>query len=176
MFSLAVTFSSAAVFAFLGIVFSFLANANYMFIFLSARMNSKTASGKAVAAIDARMGEVYIGVYERDSRGFPVLLGEERVLAPEKALAAVRELIGDDEIPAVIGTGFGAYPEMVGALNGVRTGESLPWADSLVRLALRDWELSLAQPPEEVLPVYIRDQVTWKKISDQERERQSRKV
>lgn len=135
-----------------------------------------TASGKAVAAIDARMGEVYIGVYERDSRGFPVLLGEERVLAPEKALAAVRELIGDDEVPAVIGTGFGAYPEMVGALNGVRTGESLPWADSLVRLALRDWELSLAQPPEEVLPVYIRDQVTWKKISDQERERQSRKV
>ena len=65
---------------------------------------------------------------------------------------------------------------MVGALNGVRTGESLPWADSLVRLALRDWELSLARPPEEVLPVYIRDQVTWKKISDQERERQSRKV
>ena len=48
MFSLAVTFSSAAVFAFLGIVFSFLANANYMFIFLSARMNIKTVSGKAV--------------------------------------------------------------------------------------------------------------------------------
>ncbi|WP_274968350.1 tRNA (adenosine(37)-N6)-threonylcarbamoyltransferase complex dimerization subunit type 1 TsaB [Succinimonas amylolytica] len=136
---------------------------------------NRTASGKAVAAIDARMGEVYIGVYERDSRGFPSLLGEEQVLSPEKALDYVRELI-NNEAPAIIGTGFGTYPVLGAALNGIRTDESLPWADSLVRLALRDWELSRARPPEEVLPVYIRDQVTWKKISEQEQERQSRKM
>ena len=134
----------------------------------------ETGLNEAVASIDARMGEVYLGVFRMDPDGFPELLGEERVLAPEIAASYAKELLSGNQ-PALTGTGFAAYPRIGEALNGIPAAENLPWADTLARLALRDYERGLARAPGEILPVYIRDQVTWKKVAEQELERQQRR-
>ena len=47
---------------------------------------------------------------------------------------------------------------------GVVSKNNLPMAKSVVNLALNSSE---RLEPEELLPLYVRDTVTWKKVSEQ---------
>lgn len=108
-----------------------------------------------VAAIDARMGEVYFGEYQAVD-GLMLLLGEEVVTAPE----ALQPITAAHWLG--VGTGWAAYGE---SLRG-RLGEpqaaipALPRALDCLPLAATAWARGEAVSAEDALPVYLRDKVT----------------
>ncbi len=117
-------------------------------------------SGIAVA-FDARMGEVYWGCFECRA-GLPVLLGEEQVCPP----ANVTLPPGLDDWYGV-GQGWQYRSGMPSALSGqVETvDEALVLRASWVaQLAAIGFRQGRAVPAEQAQPVYIRDQVAWKKL------------
>ncbi|WP_341581433.1 tRNA (adenosine(37)-N6)-threonylcarbamoyltransferase complex dimerization subunit type 1 TsaB [Marinobacter metalliresistant] len=117
-------------------------------------------SGIAVA-FDARMGEVYWGCFECRA-GIPVLLGEEQVCLPsDVALPS-----GPDHWYGV-GQGWQYRSGMPSAITGqVETiDEALVLRASWVaRLAAIGYRQGKAVPAEQAQPVYIRDEVAWKKL------------
>ena len=119
----------------------------------------------ALAAIDARMGEIYVG-------GFALLDGVmtstdvERVLTPAEWLADT-ELDSVTALPqwAVgVGSGLITYPEL--GTRVARLCASLPYPDAqdLFPQALQLWQQGLGVTAAEALPVYLRDKVTWQKL------------
>jgi tRNA threonylcarbamoyladenosine biosynthesis protein TsaB len=107
-----------------------------------------------IAALDARMGEVYVGAF-RSEAALPVALDVERVAAPESVTVpeAGTEWVG-------VGTGFGAYPQLLEGLCRLRDGERLPDAQDILPLARDMLARGGAVGPEAALPVYLRDRVT----------------
>ncbi|VFS01250.1 metal-dependent protease-like protein, putative molecular chaperone [Salmonella enterica subsp. enterica serovar Typhimurium] len=69
----------------------------------------KTGATRVLAAIDARMGEVYWAEYQRDAQG--VWQGEETeaVLKPERVGERLKQLSGEW---ATVGTGWSAWPDL----------------------------------------------------------------
>ncbi len=115
---------------------------------------------EAVAcALDARMGEVYWAAYRRDEAGLAALDGAEQVLPPGR----VPRL----EDPAGWhGAGSGwracgdALIERLGAAPGSIDPEALPDAATIARLAVVAFGRGECVPPEQALPVYLRNRVT----------------
>lgn len=109
-----------------------------------------------LAAIDARMGEVYAAAFARDGEGLRAL-DRERVAAP-----------GAVELPPGgpwhgIGTGFAAVDGVLAARLGTRLASvdaaALPRAADLARLAALDLAAGGGVAPELVEPAYLRDNV-----------------
>jgi tRNA threonylcarbamoyladenosine biosynthesis protein TsaB len=118
-------------------------------------------SDKALVAIDARMDEVYWGAYQRNSTGEMVLCGEECVVPPEEIPLPE----GDGWVG--VGTGWGSYNTILikrcgGQLTGWN-GESLPHAADVARLGIAGFNAGEVTSAEQAIPVYLRDQVAWKK-------------
>lgn len=114
-----------------------------------------------LAAIDARMDEVYWGWFHAGADGLVQAVGGEAVSPPEQVVmaagaAAPRSVVG-------VGTGFG-YGERLapGAFQQVDAA-ALPRARDLLALALPAWQRGEAVAAEEAVPVYLRDQVAWGK-------------
>lgn len=116
---------------------------------------------KVLAAMDARMNEVYWAACVRDGDGLMCLAGEERVCAP----ADVPRPDGDGWFG--VGDGWDAH----GVVLRERVGSALVAADAgryphardvaLLGLAMaRDGGLL---PPELALPVYLRDRVALRR-------------
>lgn len=113
-----------------------------------------TQQERVLAALDARMGEVYAAAYERVG-------GEWRtVFAPC--------LCKPDAVPALpnglwngVGSGFAAYGEILNKRFATQIAvvdtTSFPHAREIARLALS--RLHEACPAEQALPLYIRDKV-----------------
>jgi len=113
---------------------------------------------QCLAALDARMGEVYWGCYRLDEGGLMRLAGEEVVTTPE------RIVLPPDGGWQGAGSGWERYSETL----RLRLGTRLTFADpdalcesqDLATLAAADLAAGHAVPPEQALPVYLRDQVT----------------
>ena len=110
-----------------------------------------------LAVIDARMGEVYAACYRRDAVGGLLALDEERVCAP----AAL--VLPQAEAWNVVGSGWATYADVLrghltGALKQV-DGHCYPQARHVAALAVREYRAGRAVPPEQALPVYLRDKV-----------------
>lgn len=122
---------------------------------------------QVLAAIDARMGEVYWGQYQRQNDG--VWLGEntEAVFTPERAQQNVMALAGEW---ASVGTGWGTYPDMAAAtpITLVDGQITLPQAEDMLPLALVDFALGKMTAVENAQPTYLRNEVTWKKLPGRE--------
>jgi tRNA threonylcarbamoyladenosine biosynthesis protein TsaB len=113
-----------------------------------------------LAAIDARMHEVYWGCYVRDDDGYARLLGDEQVGKPERI-----------EVPSEsdwfgVGSGWGVYGKDLAArlgpaLNGY-DGDLLPKAAYVATLAEAAYQKGVSVPAEQAQPVYLRDQVAEK--------------
>lgn len=137
-----------------------------------------TVSERGVlAAIDARMGEVYWGAYvaTADSTiGLGVRqLGSELVLAPEMVtLPAEVASAAIDWREA--GSGWQAWGEALRqGLQGQLAGrlldggaERLPRAGEVVRLGAVGLVAGAAVPAEQALPVYLRNEVAWTRPGD----------
>lgn len=123
----------------------------------------KTGATRVLVAIDARMGEVYWAEYQRDEQG--VWRGEESeaVLKPQAVNARLMALSGEW---ATAGTGWQAWPEMAqgSGITLVDGGITLPAAEDMLPLALRAFEQQETVPVEQAEPVYLRNEVAWKKL------------
>ena len=121
------------------------------------------------AAIDARMNEVYFSQVKREKvrseleeffQWNPVI--EEQVCQPEKVLEQLSDLTAYR-----VGTGWGAYPQF--KENGLEGSDIiLPSAQYMLELALTDYAQNKVISALEIEPVYLRNEVTWKKLPGRE--------
>ena len=117
--------------------------------------DADAAPGDTVlAAIDARMGEVYLATFERCADGVRAL-DAERVIAPQHVAPETR-VIG-------VGTGFAAEHNALQAALGpslLRVDASaLPHAAAVARLASLAYTRGETLAPERLEPAYLRDKV-----------------
>jgi tRNA threonylcarbamoyladenosine biosynthesis protein TsaB len=115
-----------------------------------------------VAALDARMDEIYVASY-RIENGLPVMELREQVAAPSTFAV-------DAEGYLAVGSGwryFEAMPESVKRAVQLSTETYYPSSKSMLVLALDAWAQGKGVSPELALPVYLRDQVAWKKKDQQ---------
>ena len=118
-----------------------------------------SAFNVAFTAMDARMGEIFWGVYQRNAQGFAELIGKEAV-----TLAA--EVDFPDLIGTGIGSGWGVYGEelrlrLAGLVSTCQI-DNLPRAGAVARLGAQGFKLGLAVDVELAMPVYLRDKVAKK--------------
>ncbi|UXY12942.1 tRNA (adenosine(37)-N6)-threonylcarbamoyltransferase complex dimerization subunit type 1 TsaB [Kosakonia sp. ML.JS2a] len=127
----------------------------------------KTGATRVLAAIDARMGEVYWAEYQRDEQG--VWQGEESeaVLNPQAVMARLQQLDGQW---ATVGTGWAAWPEMAStcALSLIEGETTLPAAEDMLPIARRLFTEQHTVAVEHAEPVYLRNEVAWKKLPGRE--------
>jgi tRNA threonylcarbamoyladenosine biosynthesis protein TsaB len=118
---------------------------------------------RVLAALDARMNEVYWGQYTVQN-GLVQLQGEEQVCAAEHT--PLPETAGW----FAVGHGWSAYAETLqarfsGKLEGENT-ELLPAAEFMLPLAVAAWQRGEAVAPELAQPVYLRNKIA---LTTQER-------
>ena len=121
------------------------------------------------AAIDARMNEVYFSQVKREKvrselgeffQWNPVI--EEQVCQPEKVLEQLSDLSAYR-----VGTGWAAYPQFKD--SGLEGSDIiLPSAQYMLELALTDYAQNKIISALEIEPVYLRNEVTWKKLPGRE--------
>jgi tRNA threonylcarbamoyladenosine biosynthesis protein TsaB len=114
------------------------------------------SEGDAIAAIDARMGEVYLGAFRR--------VGEDvQALAPETVVKPADATIPEGAGWHGIGTGFaaadGALRTRLQAQLGTFDAAGLPHAADVARLAALAYARGEALAPERVGPAYLRNHV-----------------
>ena len=126
-----------------------------------------TGATRVLAAIDARMGEVYWAEYTRDENG--VWHGEETeaVLKPEAVTGRLKQLSGEW---ATVGTGWPAWPEMAKdtGLTLVDGNMLLPAAEDMLPMAGQLLAAGKTVAVEHAEPVYLRNTVAWKKLPGRE--------
>ncbi len=110
------------------------------------------------AAIDARMGEIYWALYEKNQSGIVQLQAREKVTSPNRV-----DVVVDKEVYGV-GTGWGTYQRILKTrfkdrLIGLDP-EHYPLAKNMLPLATAAFENGDLLPAEKALPVYLRDKVT----------------
>lgn len=123
-----------------------------------------TGATRVLAAIDARMGEVYWAEYQRDEQGEWQGAESEAVLKPEAAQARIAQLSGEW---ATVGTGWQAYPQLLAGTTGAQlltTTVTLPAAEDMLPLALSARQRGDSVAVENAEPVYLRNEVAWKKL------------
>ena len=116
---------------------------------------------RILAAFDARMQQVYWGAYVRNAEGYVELQGTEVVVAP----SAVPLPTNHDWVGA--GSGWDQYHTV---LNTRLANQATAWrpqrhphAADLVRLAEQAVSRGNTMPPDQAVPVYIRDDVATTK-------------
>lgn len=128
------------------------------------RQNGAT---RVLTAIDARMGEVYWAEYQRHADGSWQGEETEAVLKPEAVAERLRQLEGRW---ATVGTGWQAWPEMGRdcGLELVDGGVLLPAAQDMLPLARQRVAQQRTVAAEKAEPVYLRNEVAWKKLPGRE--------
>ncbi len=115
-----------------------------------------------IAAIDARMGEIYYGQFSTVS-GRAIPLCEERIGKPDQIKTAQMMQHATGSLYGM-GSGWGTYEAVLLAhcQNRLRgyDAEALPLAEHILPLAIAAVEDKQAQPASQALPVYLRNQIT----------------
>jgi tRNA threonylcarbamoyladenosine biosynthesis protein TsaB len=125
-----------------------------------------TPNAPILAAIDARMGEVYAATFRRDGDTLSALTGEV-VRAP-----AGLHLDDDPEVRwHGVGTGFAAADGALAARLGARLltvdAGALPRAADVARLAAAAYARGEAVAPDRLEPAYLRDNVAMTLVEQQ---------
>jgi tRNA threonylcarbamoyladenosine biosynthesis protein TsaB len=118
-------------------------------------------SASVLAAFDARMGEVYWGMYQAGGDGLMVPEIEDCASAPNAVpLPAAGDWLG-------VGEGWGAYSEALGERVGDRLAgiepERVARALDVAILARAAHARGESVPASRALPVYVRNQVARKR-------------
>ena len=132
-----------------------------------------SGSQKVAVAIDARMDEVYWGAFEITDNN-ALVLQPECVCAPEQVT-----LVDDQNCEALfsgIGSGWAFGPRMPAQIQdrvSVQDEGAIAKAEYIARIADKIFTASNGYsseivPPEQAIPVYLRDTVTWKKLPGRE--------
>ncbi|KAF1017628.1 MAG: tRNA threonylcarbamoyladenosine biosynthesis protein TsaB [Stenotrophomonas maltophilia] len=117
-----------------------------------------------LAAIDARMGELYVARYRRVD-GLPVAQDAERVCGPEAVLPPEGLSVWG------VGTGFGALDgalvRQLGTALRCADATALPRAWDVLALAVPAFARGQGIAPEKVEPAYLRDNVALTLVEQQ---------
>jgi tRNA threonylcarbamoyladenosine biosynthesis protein TsaB len=146
---------------------------------VSASSQPLTPITRVLAVLDARMDQVYVAAYEyevtadAEPEAVPVwrcvqdaeLQNPETLRWPSAWAANEACMTSDNSLgscgPAFIAAGnaWGVYAGRWPAAFTAPQVNALPTASALLRLAPQAWAQGRAVPPEEALPLYIRDKV-----------------
>jgi tRNA threonylcarbamoyladenosine biosynthesis protein TsaB len=113
----------------------------------------------AFTAMDARMGEIFWGVYEKNIAGYAQLIDQEAVTLAIKIQFSTQAGVG-------IGTGFKLYHEplqsVLGKLLLRYEGDNLPSAAAIAQLGALALTNNQGLAVEQAQPTYLRDKVAKK--------------
>ncbi len=117
-----------------------------------------TGCRRILAALDARMGELYWGPYQLDAGDLVKLVGTELVASPELVS------LPQDGDWCGCGSGWSAHGEVLRQRMGSRllslTPDAYCEAQDIAALAAAEVAAGRAVTAERALPVYLRDRVT----------------
>lgn len=128
---------------------------------LSKNMNASYV----VSSIDARMNELYLAVY-KNNNGQLQIIGSESVLPYAECAKKLKDLNIDLVNCALAGTGI-EYLTKEDLFEGNKASVLYPNARYILQEGKRKFELDEALDPADALPLYVRNEVTWKKVSEQ---------
>jgi tRNA threonylcarbamoyladenosine biosynthesis protein TsaB len=114
--------------------------------------------------IDARINEVYYALF-RFEEGIAVMQHGPLACAP----GAV-EIAAELSLLQAVGSGCRFVDELPAPLRSRLSSthpELLPAAQDLVPLALAAFARGEVQQPQQVQPLYVRDEISWKKLAEQ---------
>ena len=131
----------------------------------TAHREGIVAEGESVlSTLDARINEIYAAPY-RIEQGLAVPLAGAVACAPGQL-----ELIPDIVEISAIGSGCQFLQSFPGEAQGrIRASfpQLMPHARDIVPLAIQQLERGEVQAARDVQPVYVRDEINWKKIPEQ---------
>jgi tRNA threonylcarbamoyladenosine biosynthesis protein TsaB len=132
----------------------------------------KNGQTDVIAAIDARMSEVYNGFYQLDDNNVMQPLLAESVLAPELLSEHLKTTLQQQKITSAygVGTGWQAYADILSTLKN-NQGEPeilFPHAQAMLTIAQAKFAAGESVLAENAQPVYVRDTVSWKKLPGRE--------
>ena len=131
---------------------------------LAALAMQAPSNGAAVlAAIDARRGEIYTGAFQMEAEATNSRLDCLRPLSGECVVGASDLVLPKADAWNVIGSGWHVYGRAIRErLPGAplwADGHRYPQARDVARLAAPLFAEGKGVPPEQALPVYLRDKV-----------------
>ncbi|WP_415890527.1 tRNA (adenosine(37)-N6)-threonylcarbamoyltransferase complex dimerization subunit type 1 TsaB [Neptuniibacter sp. SY11_33] len=129
---------------------------------LALAASDREQVSSVVAALDARMNEIYVASYQIESGELTTLL-DEKVCAPA-------ELSLSEGSYFAVGSGWRYLEDMSpDTQSAISVSEELyyPSAAYMLKLAEQDWTQGKAVAADKALPVYLRDEVAWKKKDQQ---------
>lgn len=110
------------------------------------------AAGAVWAVQDARMGEVYAALYERDADGWQVRV-PPALQSPGQLLAQAQARPG-----VLAGNALKAFPALA-AVAGAGFPDAVPDGAALMALARSAWQRGDVLDASQALPLYVRDKV-----------------
>ena len=127
---------------------------------------------QVIAAIDARMNEVYFAQFsaQKVRSDFGEFLQWNEIIAKQvcSAETALNQLNKLQGAWVQVGTGWAAYPQLAEAGIGKKSDIALPSAQYMLSLAVPLWYKKQVISAVEIEPVYLRNEVTWKKLPGRE--------
>ena len=121
----------------------------------------ETGHPRVLAALDARMNEVYWAACAPDASNTMRVIGEELIVPPGEVP------LPDDGDWHGVGSGWATYASVLAARLADRVtavhGAAHCRAQDIARIAAVDLAAGRAVPAEQALPVYLRDRVAWAK-------------
>jgi len=108
---------------------------------------------RILVCMDARMSEVYWGVFDCGADGLVTAAGIEQVGAPSTVD------VGPAELHRAAGTGFAAYPELNERFAALAPVNLLPRASEIAVLGEAAFTRGEGQAARDAQPIYLRDNV-----------------
>ncbi|WP_371372804.1 tRNA (adenosine(37)-N6)-threonylcarbamoyltransferase complex dimerization subunit type 1 TsaB [Thalassotalea aquiviva] len=119
-----------------------------------------------VSAIDARMAEIYCGVFMADANKVMQPFKAEAVIAPTNLDQYLAADITDLSLLHGVGSAWKAYSTELAKVSKIDVLEDIefPVAKAMLKIAKAEFDQGKAVSAEKAEPVYLRDTVTWKKL------------
>lgn len=132
-------------------------------VYGALRLGQAGEGDHVLSTLDAHIGELYWAVYRIDNGRAVQITGAQAVKPGGLSLSGSNQLIA-------VGSGLHYRDAMPAAVSARFSGEFpglLPDARDLLPEALQALREHRLQSPEQVCPVYVRDEISWKKLAQQ---------
>lgn len=124
---------------------------------------------RVVAIMNAHMGEVFYGAYAQASDAMTCIINDALCKPEDVNLAPLFSNNGSFNAWVGVGDGFQFESQLPDTIQQLKLidSEISPLAQSMMDLALIAWQQNEFTAAEYQQPVYLRDTVAWKKLSEQ---------